>query len=109
MAGTRIADALRNWGAEVVDVVAYVNRCPSRFDADLRAALPVEISTIFSGSAAKRIADAVPDGRRGELGKVVVIGPSTAAATVAHGLHHHAMADPHTVAGMVAAVGSLPQ
>ncbi|MEQ1571051.1 MAG: uroporphyrinogen-III synthase [Myxococcota bacterium] len=98
------ADGLRLAGASVVDVVAYENVAPTGFGARLRSQLPVAATTVLSGSAAERLALAVPPEARDGLGKVVVIGPSAARVATERGLAVDVMADPHTVPGVVDAV-----
>jgi uroporphyrinogen-III synthase len=103
----RTADALRSAGADVIDVVVYDNVAPRGCDDRLRAALPVDATTLLSGSAAERVAAAIaPDARPG-LGVVVALGPSTAQASANVGLQIHATAVSHTLAGVVAAVARL--
>jgi uroporphyrinogen III methyltransferase/synthase len=97
---------LRAAGATVHDVVCYANSEPPNTARDVLASLPVHATTLFSGSAAERLAAAVPAERRAELGRVVVVGPSTAETCARVGLHVHAVADQHTVAGVVRAIGT---
>ena len=97
-----IADA----GGHPVDVVAYDNVAPDGHRARLRSALPVAATTLMSGSAARRLAAALPAGAD-SLGSVVCIGPSTAAAARGAGLPVHAVADPHSVAGLMDALNTL--
>lgn len=98
------SEGLQLAGATVVEVVAYENAAPAGCAADLRRALPVDATTLLSGSAAERVAEAVSPGERAALGHVVVIGPSTARTCATLGVPVHAVADPHTVAGVVAAL-----
>lgn len=98
------AAGLRAAGATVFDVVAYENAAPHGHADRLLRALPVAATTLLSSSAADRVADVVPAADHGRLGWIVVIGPSTAAAALARGLPVHAVADPHTVPGVVAAL-----
>lgn len=107
LADPALADALRAGGAEVLEVVAYTNLPPDGAAERLNAALPVDATTLLSSSAARRTAEAVPPERRHLLGKVVVIGPSTLATAQRLGLPVHAVADPHTVPGVLAALGEL--
>lgn len=95
--------ALAHAGAEVVDVVAYTNVPPDRHVQHLRAALPVQATTLLSGSAAQRLAAAVPDGR-GRLGPIVCIGPSTAKVAEHVGLEVAEVARPHSLNGLIAAL-----
>ncbi|MEZ4239683.1 MAG: uroporphyrinogen-III synthase [Myxococcota bacterium] len=96
------AEGLREAGAEVLDVVAYENVAPAGYEERLRRMLPVAATTLLSGSAAERVAEALPAAERPGLGLVVVIGPSTARAAERAGLTVHAEAQPHSVAGVVA-------
>ena len=96
-----LRDALTAAGASVIDVVAYTNTPPAGYEDDLLNALPVDITTLFSGSAARRVAQAIPEGRRAALGVVLALGPSTAREAAKAGLQVGAVATPHTIAGMV--------
>jgi uroporphyrinogen-III synthase len=104
LAPASTGDGLRAAGAEVVDVVAYRNAAPPGFRQRLRAALPVHATTLLSGSAVDRVIEATTPDQRRMLGAVVVIGPSTARVAAQHGLPVDAVANPHTVAGVVAAL-----
>jgi uroporphyrinogen-III synthase len=97
-------EGLQLAGADVVEVVAYENAAPSGYANRLRAVLPVDATTLLSGSAAERLAEAIPADQHHHLGRVVVIGPSTEKAARDSGLPVHAMAEPHTVSGVVAAL-----
>jgi uroporphyrinogen-III synthase len=108
LAATEPADQLRAAGARVFDVVAYTNGEPPGAAEAVRWSLPVDVTTLFSASAAERLAAAVPPERRALLGRVVVVGPSTAAACARLGLAVSTVADPSTVAGVVRAIGSGP-
>ena len=101
------AEALRTAGAEVTEVIAYTNVAPPNFVDEISARIPVDATTLMSGSAAKRLAAAVPLDRRHQLGKIAVIGPSTSRVARARGLKVHAMANPHSVSGIVNAVRQL--
>ena len=70
-------------------------------------ALPVDATTLLSGTAAQRIAQFVPPEERAKLGKIVVIGPSTRAVAEQAGLSIAAEATPHSVNGIVRAVTQL--
>ncbi len=98
-------ERLRASGATVHDVICYENGAPPDAARDLLASLPVDATTLFSGSAAERLAEAVPVERRAALGRIVVVGPSTADVCARVGLPVAAVANPHTVAGVVAALG----
>lgn len=91
-------------GATVVEVVAYRNVAPRGFVERLQGALPVRVTTLLSSSAAERLAEGVPAERRAELGSIVVLGPSTADAARHAGLAVAAVAQPHTLDGLVRAV-----
>lgn len=104
LASPTTAEALRRAGAQVVDVIAYANLAPRGFEARLRRTLPVAATTLLSGSAARRLAQAVPPQDHSSLGQVVCIGPSTAAVATEHGLSVHAVADPHSLAGLLSAL-----
>jgi uroporphyrinogen-III synthase len=104
--GSTVA-GLRAAGAEVVEVVAYENAAPPGYAQRLRRTLPVEATTLLSGSAVDRVVEVLAGEQRRQLGKIVVIGPSTARVAKARGLFVHAVADPHTVAGVVAALQRL--
>jgi uroporphyrinogen-III synthase len=104
LAGAALGQALQRAGATVHEVVAYENVAPTGYAGRLLAALPVSATTLMSGSAAERVAEAVPEDQRHLLGAIVVIGPSTAVVAQARGLSIAGQADPHTVTGMVAAV-----
>jgi len=107
LAAPETAQTLREGGATVHEAVAYTNVEPPGLAAQLAQALPVEAVTLMSGSAARRIAAHVPPAERWKLGRVVVIGPSTAAAAVANGLDVARTADPHSIAGLLAALQTL--
>ena len=99
-----LRDALDRAGATVHEVVAYSNAEPPHFAAQLSRALPVEVTTLLSGSAARRVARAIAPDERWKLGKIAVIGPSTRAVAEASGLTVHCEASPHTAEGLVRAV-----
>ncbi len=104
LADPATAEALRRAGAEVLDVVAYANLAPRGCKASLERALPVAATTLLSGSAARRLAAAVPPERHEALGRVVCIGPSTAGVAREHGLTVHTVAEPHSLAGLLSAL-----
>ena len=107
LAASYTADALRDRGAMVHEAIAYHNVEPTHFAERLQAALPVDATTLMSGSAAMRVANRVPQDARWKLGRVVVIGPSTLASAQEVGLAVHGMAQPHSVAGLVSALQGL--
>jgi uroporphyrinogen III methyltransferase / synthase len=101
-----VADGLRagGWGVEVVEAYRTVPAVP---DADLLTAAKAADAITFTASSTVRAyfdaagADAVPP-------VVVCIGPVTAATVRDAGLPVTAVADPHTVDGLLAAlVGAL--
>jgi len=97
-------EQLRATGAEVVDVIAYQNVAPEGLPATLAAAWPVDAVTLLSGSAARRFAEAVRAAGITVAVPVVVIGPSTEVVAREVGLGVTAVAEPHSVAGVVRAV-----
>ncbi len=105
LASPATAEDLRLMGATVVDVVAYINTAPRGHVERLAATLPVHGTTLLSGSAARRIAEATSD--HAGLGQVVAIGPSTAAAARDLGLPVHVVAEPHSIRGVVEALARL--
>ena len=107
LADPRTAEALRAAGAEVDEAIAYRNVQPSDFAARLADALPVDCTTVLSGSAARRLAAQVPSDQRWRLGRVVVIGPTTLGVAESVGLEVHGMARPHTLSGVAEAVERL--
>jgi uroporphyrinogen-III synthase len=104
LADQQTTDALRAAGADVTDVVAYENELPNGALARLVAELPVESTLLMSGSAAERVARAVPLDGRSALGHIIAIGPSTAKVAHVHGLPVHDVADPHTAQGVLEAL-----
>jgi uroporphyrinogen III methyltransferase/synthase len=107
IAPSTVCDSLRAAGAEVIDVIAYTNTPPQGYKEELLKALPVTVTTLFSGSAARRVAEALPASERENLGIIVAVGPSTAKAARAAGLVVGAIATPHTLAGMVELVRKI--
>ena len=101
LASPYVAEVLRQRGATVYDVVAYTNTAPPNHEHQLARALPVAATTLLSGSAARRLAAAVPEERRADLGMIICIGPSTAAVCQAERLPIGAVASTHTVRGVV--------
>jgi uroporphyrinogen-III synthase len=95
----------KGWFATRVD--AYRTVFPERLPADARRALAegdVDAITFTSASTVRGFLGALGDtGLRGRP-KVVCIGPVTAKEARARGLHVHAVADPHTTEGLVAAL-----
>jgi uroporphyrinogen III methyltransferase/synthase len=107
LAPATVCDSLREAGATVTDVVAYTNEAPSGYAEEICNVLPVAITTLFSGSAASRVAEAVAPDQRHKLGVIAVVGPSTACAAKEAGLTVGAVATPHTIAGMVGLVQKI--
>ncbi len=100
----RTAEMVESRGARLTAVPVYRNVEPPAYRQRLAAALPVDVITLLSGSAARRLVESGAD-----LGdaKVVVIGPTTAGVCQEIGLSVHAVADPHSVQGVVDAVAGL--
>ncbi|MCB9765300.1 MAG: uroporphyrinogen-III synthase [Alphaproteobacteria bacterium] len=96
----RFEQRLRAAGAEVVPIPLYRTVCPPGAGALLDAALPVDVITLASGSAARHL---VALGRDLGHARIVAIGPSTAREARALGLTVAAVADPHTAEGLAAA------
>jgi uroporphyrinogen-III synthase len=107
MAPSTVCDSLRAAGAQVTDVIAYTNTAPEGYAEELLMALPVSVTTLFSGSAARRVAAAIPAEQRAQLGVIAAVGPSTAKAARAAGLEVGAVATPHTLAGVVELVRKI--
>lgn len=109
LAPQQTIEALTHAGATVHSVIAYENTSPSGYAERLRGALPVQVTTLMSSSAAERVASAIAEDDRHLLGSIIVIGPSTEAAAHAHGIRVHAVAKPHSVQGITAAISLLLQ
>lgn len=90
-------------GAIVHAIKAYENQLPPDAASRLTAALPVDATALLSASAATRLAELVTD--RTLLGRIAVIGPSTAAAARAAGLLVHGEAPAHTAEDLARLVG----
>jgi uroporphyrinogen III methyltransferase / synthase len=104
-AGARdvLPDGLRARGAQV-DVVHLYRTVPEAVNAEaLRAA---DLVTFTSSSTVTSLAAGLGDGGLHGV-RAASIGPVTSAALRAHGVEPLAEADPHTVDGLVAAVGRL--
>lgn len=101
LAPRTLADDLERRGADVVEVIAYRNVEPPGARAKLAEALPVDATLLLSGSAAQRLAAAVEPDQHASLGRIYVIGPTTAAATRAVGLPVHDIAEPYSVDGLL--------
>lgn len=109
LASPATSNALEAAGAEVIDVVAYANVAPRRHATRLRAALPVQATTLMSGSAAQRLSTALEPAERSQLGPIVCIGPTTARVARTAGLVVDAVARPHSLAGLVSALRHVLQ
>jgi uroporphyrinogen-III synthase len=96
-----LVDGLRAAGWEVASVVAYrtVARVPP--PEQLEALATADAVLFTSGSTVDALAQAAPPDV--VTGRVVVIGPVTAAAAERHGLAVAAVASPHSLEGLVAA------
>lgn len=102
-----LEEALERKGWSAIRVDAYRTVFPERLPADARRALAegdVDAITFTSASTVRGFLGALGGtGLRGRP-KVVCIGPVTAKEARARGLHVHAVADPHTTDGLVAAL-----
>jgi uroporphyrinogen-III synthase len=102
-----LEDALAAKGWDPLRVDAYRTVFPKTLPAEARAALAggeVDAITFTSASTVRGFINAVGStGLRGNP-KVVCIGPVTAKEARAHGLTVHAVANPHTTDGLVAAL-----
>jgi len=95
---------LRIRGAEVVEVEAYRNVPDPEGMERLRRAVrgdEVDLITLTAASSARRVAE-VLGGDAGRA-RIVAMGPSTASAAAGAGLPVAAVADPHTLEGLVLA------
>ncbi len=106
--GPELAEALRSAGAEVVEVVAY-RTLPDLTGKDrlirLLESRQVDAITLTSASTARGLAAMVGPARDLLLGvKIVGIGPVTARAAAEAGLRVDAVAEEHTLDGLVRAV-----
>jgi uroporphyrinogen-III synthase len=103
--GLEDALAAKGWTPTRVD--AYRTLFPTSLPAEARRALAdgsVDAITFTSASTVRGFLGALGEtGVRGRP-KVVCIGPVTAKEARARGLHVHAVADPHTTDGLVAAL-----
>ena len=101
--GLEDAIARKGWTPTRVD--AYRTRMPRSLPAEARAALrsgEVDAVTFTSASTVRGFVRAVSVVKGNP--KVVCIGPVTAREAREHGLRVHAVADPHTVEGLITAV-----
>jgi uroporphyrinogen-III synthase len=102
-AGLEEALERKGWSPERVD--AYRTRVPKGLPAAARRALAadrVDAVTFTSASTVRGFLQA--GGTLSRPTKVVCIGPVTAEAARAQGMSVHAVADPHTTEGLVAAL-----
>ena len=100
-----LEDALRAKGWSPTRVDAYRTRFPRSLPREARLALAegrVDAVTFTSASSVRGFVGAL--GAVRGLPKVAAIGPVTAREAREHGLRVHAVARPHTVGGLVAAV-----
>lgn len=100
-----LEDALASKGWTPTRVDAYRTRFPRALPEEARDALrrgEVDAITFTSASTVRGFIRAIGVVRGAP--KVVCIGPVTAREARAHGLSVHAVANPHTVEGLVAAV-----
>lgn len=100
-----LEDALASKGWRPTRVDAYRTRVPRSLPAEARAALRegrVDAVTFTSASTVRGLVRVLGASRGAP--KVVCIGPVTARAAREHGLTVHAVASPHTIEGLVAAV-----
>jgi uroporphyrinogen-III synthase len=100
-----LEDALARKGWSPTRVDAYRTRMPRSLPAEARAALrsgDVDAVTFTSASTVRGFVHAMGVVKGNP--KVVCIGPVTAREAREHGLRVHAVADPSTVDGLVAAV-----
>ena len=99
-----LADGLRARGWQVSTVVAYRTVPVTPPPELLRAAAAADAIAFTSGSTVDGYVRAAGTGALPPV--VVTIGPVTSAAVVAHGLTVAAEADPHSLAGLVAATAA---
>lgn len=100
-----LEDALEHKGWRPTRVDAYRTRMPRSLPAEARTALrggEVDAVTFTSASTVRGFVGALGPVKGSP--KVVAIGPVTAREARTHGLHVHAVASPHTIEGLVAAV-----
>ncbi len=91
-------------GARLLRAPLYRNVAPAGAGEALDAALPAAVIALASGSAARHLAAL---GRDLGGARIAAIGPSTARACRALGLEVSAVAEPHTAAGLAAAIRGL--
>ena len=98
---------LNRVGANTVDLVCYDNRMPPDPTPTLDTILPVDATTLLSGSAAIRLKKTLGSRPIEALGKIVVIGPTTSHVAQKAGLPVHAQATPHSIRGVMNALHSV--
>jgi len=98
-----LRQALEILGAEPLEVAVYETICPAGAGAALARVGPVDAVVFASGSAVRHYLAVGGDPEC----PAVVIGPTTASVATALGVQVAATADPHTGAGLVAAVLAL--
>ena len=91
-------------GAALLRAPLYRNVAPPGAGEALDAALPAAVIALASGSAARHLAAL---GRDLGGARIAAIGPSTARVCRELGLEVSAVADPHTAAGLAAAIRGL--
>jgi uroporphyrinogen-III synthase len=102
-----LEDALARKGWSPTRVDAYRTIFPRSLPAAARGALAsgdVDAITFTSASTVRGFLQALGGSGLAARPKVVCIGPVTAREARAHGLHVHAVADPHTTDGLVEAL-----
>jgi uroporphyrinogen-III synthase len=100
-----LEDALAAKGWSPVRVDAYRTRTPKALPAEARRALSggsVDAVTFTSASTVRGFVAQLGEVRG--VPKVICIGPVTAREARAHGFTVHAVARPHTVEGLIAAL-----
>lgn len=107
IARPHLVKELTRLGANAVDLICYDNKMPSETTPSLSDLLPVDATTLLSGSAAIRLKAVLGSRPIDELGKVVVIGPTTAKITKKAGLPVHEQATPHSIRGVISALHSV--
>lgn len=94
--------AAKGWDVQVVEAYRTV---PAPVDADgVEALRGADLATLTSSSTAEALADLVANHPGVEAPPVVCIGPVTAATASSRGLRSVAVAEPHSLDGLVAAV-----
>jgi uroporphyrinogen-III synthase len=102
-----LEDALARKGWSPTRVDAYRTVFPRSLPAKARRAIEaghVDAITFTSASTVRGFLQALGDAEIHGKPKIVCIGPVTAREARDHGLHVHAVADPHTTEGLVEAL-----